>query len=173
MLFMEDIADIDMKTGTVNRTFQNKSIGEGDGKGNRYGVRLFRDRTPVNLSGVTVVAYFIRANGTSVVINGAISENKAYIDLPAACYAYEGNFTLSIKLVTSGETATVRIIDGTVVNTVEGSIIDPGSVVPDLSAFTALVEAAEAAAEVVEGFSISEEQITGTRYKIIVTNTNE
>ena len=173
MLFRENIADIDLNTGTVHRSFQNMSIGEGDEKANRYGVRIVRNGEPVTLSGVSVVGYFIRSDGSSVVISGSVNGNIAYVDLPEACYVYDGNFTLSIKLATSNETATIRIVDGTVVNTVEGSIIDPGSVVPDLSAFTALVEAAEAAAEVIEGFSISEEQITGTRYKIIVTDTNE
>ena len=80
-------------------------------------------------------------------------------------------FELTIKLSIGSETMTARIVDGTVVCTSNGSFIDPGSVIPDLSDYTQLIATLEAAAETIEDFEISASQITGTRYKIIVSTT--
>ena len=167
-IYREDIIDVELETGTVHRSFANRSVGEGDINGNRFGVRILRNGEEVNLSGVTVIGYFIRANGTTEVISGSRSGSMCWVELPQACYAVDGNFTLSIKLTDGTVTMTARIVDGTVVNTVIGSIIDPGSVIPDLASFTALVERAEAAAETIEAYSISAVNLTGTRYRIDV-----
>lgn len=168
-VYREDILNIDLISGTINRSFMNKSVGEGDIKANRFGVRVFRGGEEVDLSGVTVIGYFIRENGTTVVINGSRDYNTCWVDLPQACYAVEGQFTLSILLTDGTVATTARIVDGTVVNTTLGSIYDPGGVIPDLSSFTELVERAETAAETIEAFSVTATQITGTRYKIAVT----
>lgn len=168
-IYNQNIVDVDMGTGSIMRSFQNKTIGEGDSKGNRYGVRLFRDGEQIDLTGVSCVGYFVRKNGTSVVITGVRNGNICYVDLPSRCYTVEGDFTLSIKLTKEATTITALIVDGTVVNTVTGTIIDPGGEVPDISSFTTLVERVEAAAETIESFDISATQITGTRYKIIAT----
>lgn len=168
-VYREDIADIELESGTVFRSFLNSAVGEGNAKANRYGVRLFRNGEAENLTGIAVSGYFIRADGTSVSLTGDKSGNKAWVELPEACYAVEGNFTLSIILYGGGTSVTARIVDGTVVDTVVGTLVDPGSVIPDVSGLTELVERAEAAAETIEAFDITETQITGTRYKIEVT----
>lgn len=168
-IYNEHIVDIDMESGTIHRSFINKSIGEGDSNGNRYGVRLFRNGEPVDMTGVTCNGYFVRHNGTSVAISGQKSGNKCYVELPLSCYTVEGTFKLSIKLTKGTTTITALIIDGEVVDTVTGAIIDPGSVIPDISAFATLVSRVETAAETIEDFDISATQITGTRYKIVAT----
>ena len=167
-VYFEDILDVEMENGTVSRSFMNRAIGEGDIKGNRFGVRVLRNGAEVNLTGVTVVGYFIRANGTTEVIIGSRQGSRCWIELPQACYAVEGNFTLSIKLTDGTVTTTARIVDGTIVDTVLGSVYDPGGVVPDLSSFTTLIERAETAAEKIEALTVTATQITGTRYKIAV-----
>lgn len=158
--------DIDLEGGTINRSYMNHNLGEGDQKGNRFGVRVFRNGQSVDLTGVSVSGYFIRANGTTVSLSGSRSGNKCYVTLAAACYAVEGSFTLVIKLTGGGITATARIVDGTIVDTAIGELVDPGSLIPDLSDFTDLVERVEAAAEKIESFDITAVQITGTRYKL-------
>ena len=169
--YREDITVIDMESGTVHRSFMNHALGEGDIKGDRFGVKIIRNGEAVNLTGVAVIGYFIRANETTVVISGERNENVCWVELPQACYTIEGNFTLSIKLSNGTETVTVRIVDGTIVNTVLGDLVDPGSVIPDLSEFTELVERAEAAAAKIEAISITSTLITGTRYRLDVVTT--
>ena len=165
--YREDYADIELESGTVNRTRLNKAIGEGDNHGNRYGVRVFRDGEAVDLTGVSCDGYFMRADGTATeVIAGVVTGNIAYVALPAACYAVVGNFTLAIKLIYPGYTMTARIVDGTVVDTKLGELTDPGDTIPDLSDFTALVARVEAAAAKIESFDIEAEVITGTRYRL-------
>ena len=162
----EDIQIIDLETGTISRTFLNKALGEGDAYGDRFGVIVQRGGQPVDLTGVSVSGFFIRANGTTESLSGSRSGSKCWVDLPAACYAVEGNFTLGIKLTHSGTTVTARIVDGTIVNTSLGNIYDPGSLIPDLADWTDLVTRAEAAAEKIESFDITATLISGTRYRL-------
>lgn len=140
-LYHTDIVDIDLDSGTVHRSYAHRIIGEGDANANRYGVRLFRSGEPVAIGGSSCQGYFIRhANGDTVVINGgAFHGQEAYVDLPQACYVYEGDFTLIIKLAGSGITGTMRIVDGTVAQTTTGAQIDPGHEIPDISELLALI----------------------------------
>lgn len=172
-IYREDIVDIELESGTVFRSFMNKSLGEGDVNGNRFGFRCFRNGAPVSLTGTAVLGHFIKADGNTVQLTGTVNGNTAFVSLPASCYAVEGQFTLAIKLSGGGVTGTIRIVDGTVVNTTEGAVIDPGGVIPDLTDYLAAVEDAEEAAETVFGFSVTTELISGTDYRIIVTTGGE
>lgn len=165
-----DIVDIELnRAGNLFRSFANRMIGEGDSNGNVFGFRLFRDGVKVDLSDCAVNGYFIRADGSTVVMNGAVnSSGVAYVRLPASCYTVEGNFSLAIKITGGDEAGTMRIVDGTVVNTTTGTIIDPGSVVPDLADLMAVIERAETAAATIGAYSIEAVNMTGTRYKISV-----
>jgi len=169
-IYKNDFVDIDLDTGTVFRSFLNKTLGEGDASGDRFGVRVLRNGAEVDLTGVSVTGYFIRPNGTTAVISGSRSGSKCYVTIPQSCYAYEGNFTLTIKLSIGSTMVTARIVDGTVVNTSLDTFVDPGGVIPDLTDWTALVSRAEAAAAKIESFNITETQISGTRYRIGVVD---
>lgn len=168
-IYREDIVDIELESGTVFRSFMNKAIGEGDNNGNRFGFRCFRNGVPVSLAGSGVIGHFVRADGNTVQLTGAIDDNTAYVTIPATCYAVEGQFSLAIKLSRGGIVGTIRMVDGTVINTTNGAVIDPGSVIPDLADYLAVVEDAEEAAETVFGFSVTTELISGTDYRIVVT----
>lgn len=168
-IYREDIVDIELESGTVFRSFMNKSIGEGDENGNRFGFRCLRNGEPVSLVGTAVLGHFTRADRNTVELDGTVDGNTAYVSLEKACYAVEGQFTLSIKLSGGGVVGTIRMVDGTVVNTTNGAVIDPGSVIPDLSDYLAVVEDAEEAAETVFGFNVTTELISGEDYRIVVT----
>lgn len=168
-IYREDIVDIELESGSVFRSFMNKSIGEGDVGGNRFGFRCLRNGVPVSLIGSAIVGHFIRADGNTIQLFGEIEGDTGFVTLPATCYAVEGQFTLVIKLGNSDIVGTIRMVDGTVVNTTNGAVIDPGDVIPDLSDYLAAVEDAEEAAEAVFGFSITTELISGTDYRIVVT----
>ena len=168
-IFKEDILDIEIQSGTIHRSFMNRMIGGGDEAGNRYGVRITNNGEEVSLSGSACVGYFIRADGSTLVINGTISNGVAYIELPAAAYAVEGQFSLAIKISGTGYADTMRIVDGTVVKTTTGNMLDPSSEVPSLESLMAVIGRAETAAETIGGLTLAATQITGTRYKIAVT----
>lgn len=169
-LYKNDIADIDLETGTISRSFANHAIGMGDISAERFGIRLFRKGVPVQISGGTCIGYFIRhENKDTVIINGgSFSGNEAYITLPESCYTKEGNFSLAIKLIDGAVTGTFRIVDGTVIKTLSGDIVDPGGTIPDISELLAVIGRAEAAADVIEGIEIRAELISGDNYSIIV-----
>ena len=130
-LFHQDIADIDLESGSIHRSFLNHSIGTADSAANRFGVRVFRKGNPVDLSGVSCQGFFRNSRGENIALTsyGTVSGNVAFVTLPQACYNYSGNFTLSIKLVGSGVTGTMRIVDGVVDNTnTSGAVAPTGSV---------------------------------------------
>ena len=165
-----NIVDIDIAQmgGMVHRSSMNRTLGEGDVAGDRIGVRILKNGEAVSLTGCNCSGFFMRPDGNTIVIEGTIEGNKAYVNIPEACYAYTGNYTLSIKVTGTGFAGTMRIIDGTIVDTKTGSFIDPGSVIPDLSDWLALVTSANTAATNIGKIHIENELITGTRYKMKV-----
>lgn len=168
-IYKENIADVEIETGNVNRSFIHKSIGEGDTNGDRFGVRLRNHGEIVSLVGASCIGYFIRPDGITLVINGTIQNNVAYITLPEAAYAKDGNFQLTIKISGDGFAGTMRIVDGTVISTTTGDVRDPSSVIPTTEEMEQFIEDAEQAIDEIDNYSIYAEQITGTRYKIGVS----
>lgn len=168
-IYQEDIIPIELERGTVHRSFLNHAIGEGDIDGNRFGFRCLRNGQREIINGSACIGYFIRHDGTTIVINGNVSGDAAWVTLPNSCYAVEGSFSLAIKLSNSASSETIRIVDGTVVNTTLQPIVDPGDQVPDLTSLLAVISRAETAAAKIDGIRITHEMIEGTRYRIIVT----
>ena len=128
----ESIVDVDLNKCTIFRSFLNYSIGFKDDDADRFGIRAFRDGEPVDLSGASCQAVFMAPNGTKIALTsyGTVSGNVAYVTLPQACYDYEGQFCLAIKLVGGGVTGTVRIVDGTVTQTGASGAVAPTAAVP-------------------------------------------
>ena len=116
-IYLTDVVDVDLNREGLHRSRISRTIGKNDDSVNRFGVRLFRNGMTESLSGATVKGYFTDAAGTRTTITGSVSGNTAFVTLPDDCYETEGDFRLAIKLTQSGVTATVRIVDGTVVNT--------------------------------------------------------
>ncbi len=128
-LYQQDILKMDMNRGGFHRSFLDHSIGKNDNIANRYGVELYRDGEPLNLNEATCEGFFMSPAGEHIVIMGQAYGNIAFVDLPQACYNYEGQFTLAIKVVGDGVTGTVRMIDGQIVNTfTDGAVAPVGSV---------------------------------------------
>ena len=133
-LYREDIADIELESGTLFRSFANRNIGEGDIIANRYGVRLFRNGEPVNIGGGSCQGIFMAPDGQNILISGStytgVNGNVAYVDLPQACYNVNGQFTLAIKVIGGGVTGTMRIVDGVVNNTGVTGAVAPTETIP-------------------------------------------
>ena len=142
--YKEDYADIDLKTGTIHRTFLNHSIGKGDNMANRYGVRLFRGGEPVNVNAGSCQGYFMAPDGTNIALTGSTltgtDGNLAWVQLPQACYNAEGQFTLAIKVIVNGVVDTMRIIDGVVNNTGADGAVAPVGTVPTYQEVLAVYE---------------------------------
>ena len=131
-IYKEDIVNIELSTGKIFRSFLPTTIGAGDDIANRFGVRAFRDGVAESIGG-SCFGLFIRADGTTVAIsNGVVSGNLAYVTLPEACYAVEGQFALAIKCQGGGVTGTLRIVDGVVSRTSTSATVDPGTVIPSI-----------------------------------------
>lgn len=147
-IYRENFRRVELASGIV-RDGGPVVIGEGDVLADRFGIDVYRGagNFPIDLTGVSCQGYFIRQNGDTVVITGTVNGNRAYVDLPQACYAYEGQFSLAIKLVGGGTTGTMRIVDGVVRRTTTDTPVDPGSVVPSLAELLALIDDCEEATE--------------------------
>ena len=161
--YHQDIVNIDLDCGNIHRCFLHRSIGTGDSNANRFGVRVFRGKDAVDLTGVSCQGFFRDSQGNNIALTsyGTVEGNKAYVTLPQACYNYEGRFTLSIKLVGGGITGTMRIIDGMVDNTNTGSAVAPVASVPTYQEILALyedMETATAAAEAAATKSVRYDQ---------------
>ena len=153
-VYREDILNVELESGSINRSFLNHTIGMADNGANRFGVRIFRGGAPVGLAGVSCQGFFRDSHGNNILVNnGETRNNEAYITLPQACYNYEGQFTLAIKLIGDGVTGTMRIVDGVVDNTNTDSPIAPTDAVPTYAEIIALyeemLEATEAAEEMI------------------------
>lgn len=142
--YREDIVNIDLECGTLHRSFLHHSIGEGDALADRFGVKVYRGKTPVQLEGICS-GYFIRADGATVPLtNGVISGNVAYVTLTETCYAVEGVFGLAIKITNGSEKVTLRIVDGVVSRTATDAAVDPGSVIQNIEDLIEAIEDAVA-----------------------------
>lgn len=159
-IYKRDIVDINLETGNIHRSFLNHSIGTQDQQADRFGIRVFRDGEPVNLTNVSVQGVFMPPRGAPIAITGStytsIAGNTAEVILPQACYNYEGTFTLAIKLVdaTNAVTGTMRIVDGMVDNTHASGTVAPTSTVPTyqevLAVYNDMVDTLDSYDEVVD-----------------------
>lgn len=99
-----------------------------DNQANRIGVIVTDNGQPVQLTGGTV-GYVIRPDEATVIVNGSISNNRAWIDLPASAYVAKGPISIVIK---NGNT-TIGACHGYMKRSTTDHIIDPGREIPSLS----------------------------------------
>lgn len=92
-------------TQTVQPVTLDGNLFTSDSGGNRIGVEVFRNGSPVSLTG-TVSAKVLLSDGTQVTLSGSRSGNRASVVLTSACYAVPGNITVTIKLTETSGTVT-------------------------------------------------------------------
>lgn len=81
----------------------------------------------------TVSAFFIRADGVTVLISGSLANGTAVIDLPPECYAVPGKFTLTIFVTSGTERICIYAAEATVCAASSDVVITPNSVTPGLT----------------------------------------
>ena len=169
-LDQRDILKMDMNRGGFHRSFLNHAIGKNDNIANRFGVELYREDEPVDLNEATCEGFFLSPAGEHIVIMGQASGNVAFVDLPQACYNYEGQFTLAIKVIGGGVTGTVRMIDGIIENTFVDGAVAPVASVPTyqevLAVYDQMLEAKRGAVRWDIPQSLTFEQRTQARNNI-------
>lgn len=170
MIIREDFVIIDTMAVKPHRSFMEKTIGEGDATGDRIGVEILTNGEPANLTGCYCKGFFIRnGNADTIIINGTVRGNRAWVDLPGSAYAYEGTYSLVIKITHgSSEIMTVRIVDGTVINTSTEPVLDSAHALPTEAELEELIASVEDAAEVLGGMRHNMEQISGEDYRAVV-----
>ena len=81
----------------------------------------------------SVSGKFIRANGTTIFLQGSISNGDAVVRLHQDCYNVQGRFTFNIFNTQSGVTTCIYSAVGKMDMGSTETVIDAGDVVPDIS----------------------------------------
>lgn len=119
----------------------------GDKDAHVFELSLYRGVEEMDLSGASAQGYFIRADGYTVPITGAISGNVVTLTLSDGCYYVVGNFNLIIKVSTAESRKSVFWGNGYVVRSMTDAIVDEENVIPSLDELLAQIAAAESAAK--------------------------
>lgn len=112
-----------------------------------FELSLYRGAEEMDLSGASAQGYFIRADGCTVLITGAISGNIVTLTLSEGCYYVVGNFNLIIKVSIGESRKSVFWGNGYVVRSMTDAIVDEKNVIPSLDELLAQIAAAESAAK--------------------------
>ena len=117
----------------------------GDDNAHTWQVTLYRGENQADLNG-TVFGYFDRADGTTVVIQGALTSGcVASVVFSAACYEVPGPVRATLRLTThSGNVITLSERLFHVRDASNNLIVDPGHIFDTASALEDRVAAAEA-----------------------------
>lgn len=134
-----------------------------DNNGNLIGVNVYQDGQPATLSG-SVSASVIRADGATVAVTGVLTGNRASVTLPQSCYAVPGVLSVVIKLTSGTTVTTLCAVVANVYQSSTDAVVDPGTIIPDINALIAEIEAA--VAQIPPDYS-------GLKRTIASTNTDE
>ena len=88
----------------------------GDRGAHRFVVHVFRGsaKKKVDLEFAGVKGYFMRSDGSTVIMDGKTEDNCAMVTLPEDCYNIPGRFSLVIKIIFGATVNTVLYVVGTV-----------------------------------------------------------
>lgn len=119
----------------------------GDKDAHIFELSFYRGAQEMDLSGASAQGYFIRADGYTIPITGAISGNVVALTLSESCYYVVGNFNLIIKVSIGESRKSVFWGNGYVVRSMTDAIVDEENVIPSLDELLAQIAAAESAAK--------------------------
>ena len=145
----------------------------GDKNAHIFELSLYRGAEEMDLSGASAQGYFIRADGYTVPITGAISGNIVTFTLSEGCYYVVGNFNLIIKVSIAESRKSVFWGNGYVVRSMTDEIVDEENVIPSLDELLAQISAAESAAKAAnQAASAANSAATSARQAASAANTN-
>lgn len=145
----------------------------GDKNAHIFELSLYRGAEEIDLSGASAQGYFIRADGYTVPITGAISGNIVTFTLSEGCYYVVGNFNLIIKVSIAESRKSVFWGNGYVVRSMTDAIVDEENVIPSLDELLAQIAAAESAAKAAnQAASAANSAATSARKAASAADTN-
>lgn len=145
----------------------------GDMNAHIFELSLYRGAEEMDLSGASAQGYFIRADGYTVPIMGAISGNVVTLTLSEGCYYAVGNFNLIIKVSIGESRKSVFWGNGYVVRSMTDAIVDEENVIPSLDELLAQISAAESAAKAAnQAASAANSAAASARQAASAANTN-
>lgn len=172
MAVFETVLKSDLKKPVIVQPLPG-NVFSGDNGGNKITVEITDNGSAASLSG-GVVGYILREDNQTVIVNGSISGNRASIVLPASAYAVIGRISIVVKVGTT----TVGACTAYVYRTTTDTIVDPGSVIPDISELLALIGECEDAATAASTAATEASRVNASLSKnngvvtIVITNRN-
>ena len=104
-------------------------------------------------AGATIVGNFVRLDDLdendvekTLLLTGSVSDGRAILTLPAACYSVVGRFRLLVTATVGEDTTTVLWIEGRVASGKTDAVYDPENAIPDITDVLAKVEDCKKAA---------------------------
>ena len=160
--------DVDVET---QMTPLKSLYASGDKNAHTFKLSLYRGAQEMDLSGASAQGYFIRADGYTVPVTGAISGNVVTLTLSEGCYYVVGNFNLIIKVFIGESRKSVFWGNGYVVRSMTDAIVDEENVIPSLDELLAQIAATEAAAKAANTAATNANNATKTA-QTATTNAN-
>lgn len=118
-----------------------------------FTVNVKEGNAAANIAGAKCTAWFVRADGVTVPLDGSISGNVASITLGANCYAVPGRFRLSVKLEEGGVIHTLLRVGGYVDVSRTDSMTNAGS---EVQSFDRLVQAVQSGGNMAPEYVVTE-----------------
>ena len=113
----------DLERG-VERTLIRPALITGDSQAHTFRLTVKRGGVNAAITGASVAAYFVRADGVTVPITGSVEGSVALVTLPEGCYRVPGRFQLVVKLAMDGAVSAVFWGDGAVAASDTDAILD-------------------------------------------------
>lgn len=132
---------IDLDKGGLREVLRNP-LYTLNSKAHTFALEIKQGSAAANLSGANCKAYFIRADGVTVPIDGTVSGNVASVTLLPNCYAVQGRFELSVDLILGDVIHTVLHADGSLYRTRTDAMIAGGGPVQSFDELVSAVQKA-------------------------------
>lgn len=104
-------------------------MANGDALANRFGVQVNKNGESVDLSGCTIKGFLILPSDETMELEGHSEDGTAYVDIPEDGYAYDGAFTLTVKVYGDNFKKAVAIFDGRIARSISEAVIHGDRVV--------------------------------------------
>ena len=124
--------DVDIGSGLVQYPLRTELM-SGDKNANRITARVYKDKNPISIDGMTVSGDFIRpSDEAKIKLDGEAHGNEASVLLNEACYLEDGYFEVVISLEQGTTRRSILKVTGTVARKGSGAIIDVSGVIPSI-----------------------------------------